>query len=73
MKSGVYWGYVGLVEGLITRIRAEHGRDDMKVLVTGGLAPLFAGATEVFDEVDPDLTMKGLLMIHQRNVASEGG
>jgi len=73
MKSGVYWGYVGLVEGLIARIRAEYGRNDMKVLVTGGLAPLFAGATEVFDEVDPDLTMKGLLMIHQCNAASEGG
>ncbi len=71
MKSGVYWGYVGLIEGLIKRIRDEHGRQDMKVLVTGGLAPLFAGATEIFDEVDPDLTMKGLLIIHQRNTASD--
>ncbi len=71
MKSGVYWGYSGLIEGLITRIRAEHGRNDMKVLVTGGLAPLFADATDVFDAVDPDLTMKGLLIIHQRNSASE--
>lgn len=71
MKSGVYWGYIGLIEGLITRIRAEHGRNDMKVLVTGGLAPLFADATDVFDAVDPDLTMKGLLIIHQRNSASE--
>ncbi len=71
MKSGVYWGYVGLIEGLIARIKTEHGRDDMKVLVTGGLAPLFADATEVFDAVDPDLTMKGLLIIHHRNSASE--
>lgn len=70
MKSGVYWGYVGLIEGLIERIRKEHGRPDMKVLVTGGLAPLFAGATDVFDEVDPDLTMKGLLEIHQRNTGA---
>jgi len=72
MKSGVFWGYVGLIEGLITRIRNEYQRSDMKVLVTGGLAPLFAGATDVFDEVDPDLTMKGLLIIHHRNTTSKG-
>lgn len=71
MKSGVYWGYVGLIEGLIARIRLEFGASDMKVLVTGGLAPLFAGATDVFDVVDADLTMKGLLIIQQRNAASE--
>ena len=71
MQSGVYWGYVGLIEGLIQRIRSEHKRADMKVLITGGLAPLFAGATEIFDTVDPDLTMKGLFLIHQRNTASE--
>lgn len=67
MKSGVYWGYVGLIEGLIKRIRDEHKRDDMKVIVTGGLAPLFDGATEVFDVLDVDITMKGLLEIHRRN------
>jgi len=72
MKSGAYWGYVGLIEGLIARIRSEYGCADMKVLVTGGLAPLFAGATEIFDEIDPDLTMKGLLIIHHRNTASDG-
>ncbi len=67
MKSGVYWGYVGLIEGLIARIRSEYGRDDMKVIVTGGLAPLFAGASDIFDGIDPDLTMKGLLEIFRRN------
>jgi len=68
MKSGVFWGYVGLIEGLIKRIGEEHGAD-MKVVVTGGLAPLFADATDVFDAIDPDLTMKGLVEIHRRNSA----
>jgi len=67
VQSGVYWGYVGLIEGIIARVRAEYGRDDMKVVVTGGLAPLFADSTAIFDHVDPDLTFKGLLEVHQRN------
>jgi type III pantothenate kinase len=67
MKSGIFWGYVGLIEGLIERIRREHGRDEMKVIATGGLASLFDGATDVFDAVDPDLTMKGLVEIYGRN------
>ncbi|MBT3557954.1 MAG: type III pantothenate kinase [Rhodospirillales bacterium] len=68
MKSGVYWGYTGLIEGLVRRIREEHHCPDMKVIVTGGLAPLFADASEIFDTIDSDLTMKGLLAIHRRNV-----
>ena len=44
MQSGIYWGYIGLVEGLVQRIRAERG-EPMDVIATGGLAPLFAGAT----------------------------
>lgn len=71
MKSGVYWGYTGLIEGLVKRIRSEHEAPHMKVIVTGGLAPLFADATDVFDIIDPDLTMKGLLEIHRRNATSE--
>ena len=67
MRSGVFWGYVGLIEGLIARVRAEYGRQDMKVIVTGGLAPLFAGSTDVFDHIDPDLTMKGLILTYRRN------
>ena len=67
VQSGVYWGYVGLIEGIIARVRAEYGRDDMKVVVTGGLAPLFADSTAIFDYVDPDLTLKGLVEVHRRN------
>ena len=66
MQSGVYWGYIGLVEGIVTRIRAERARP-MKVIATGGLAPLFGQDTEIFDAVEDDLTMHGLVLIHRLN------
>ena len=68
MQSGIYWGYVGLVEGLITRIRAEC-EHPMKVIATGGLAPLLAEGTTIIDRVDPDLTLDGLRLLAQRNPA----
>jgi type III pantothenate kinase len=66
MQSGLFWGYVGLIEGLVHRIKAEFG-ETMRVVATGGLAPLFEGATSVIEAVDPDLTLWGLRLIHQRN------
>jgi type III pantothenate kinase len=66
MQSGVYWGYIGLVEVIVREIRAERGRP-MKVIGTGGLAPLFDQGTEVFDTVEDDLTMHGLTVIHRYN------
>ena len=66
MQSGVYWGYIGLVEGIVTRIRAERARP-MKVIATGGLASLFGQDTEIFDAVEDDLTMHGLVLIHRLN------
>ncbi len=66
MQSGVYWGYVSLIEGLVTRIREEFGTP-MTVIATGGLAPLFHAATTVIEHVDGDLTMRGLLEIYRRN------
>jgi type III pantothenate kinase len=66
MQSGVFWGYVGLVEGLVRRIREERG-EAMGVVATGGLAPLFATEIKIIDKVDPDLTLWGLRLIHQRN------
>ncbi|WP_343082012.1 type III pantothenate kinase [Ostreiculturibacter nitratireducens] len=66
MQSGVYWGYVGLVEGIVRQIRKEHGRQ-MKVIATGGLAPLFEQGTDVFDSVEDDLTMHGLVLINEFN------
>jgi type III pantothenate kinase len=69
MQSGVYWGYVGMIEGLVSRIEAEHGAA-MTVIATGGLAPLFNDATEVIGHLDRDLTMRGLLEIFRRNTPS---
>jgi type III pantothenate kinase len=66
MQSGVYWGYVSLIEGLITRIKAEYGRP-MKVVGTGGVASLFQGATDLIDDFDPDITVRGLLEVWRRN------
>ncbi len=65
MQSGVFWGYLGLIEGLVGRISAEFG-SPMKVIATGGLAPIFAGATDVITEVDPDITLTGIVEIWMR-------
>jgi type III pantothenate kinase len=67
MMSGVYWGYVGLIEGLLSRIQTEFG-SSMAVVATGGLAPLFAEATEAIQHLDPNLTLRGLAEIHRRNM-----
>lgn len=68
MQSGVYWGYIGLIEGLVTRIKTEFG-GPMKVIATGGLAPLFAEGTLMIDQIEPDLTLDGLRMLAERNPA----
>ncbi|PRY95041.1 type III pantothenate kinase [Hasllibacter halocynthiae] len=66
MQSGVFWGYVGLIREITTRIRAERARP-MKVIATGGLAPLFQQAEPLFDAFEEDLTMHGLTVIHKHN------
>ncbi|GAA0637459.1 type III pantothenate kinase [Brevundimonas lenta] len=66
MQSGVFWGYIALIEGLVARIKAEWGKP-MTVIGTGGVASLFEGATTSIDRFDPDLTIRGLLEIWQRN------
>jgi type III pantothenate kinase len=71
MQSGVFWGYVGLIEGLIDRIKAEYGKP-MLVVATGGVASLFEGATTKIDRFDSDLTIRGLLEIWRRNTTSAG-
>ncbi len=68
MQSGIFWGYVSLIEGLVMRITEEFG-EKMLVVATGGLAPLFADATKVINFLDADLTLRGLLEIHRRNCA----
>jgi type III pantothenate kinase len=66
MQSGVYWGYVGLIEGIVREVRRESDRP-MKVIATGGLASLFAQGTDLFHSVEDDLTMHGLVLINAYN------
>ena len=66
MQSGIYWGYAGLIDGLLTRILAEFG-SDMTVVATGGLAPLFDEAIDGIQHVDADITLRGLVEICRRN------
>ncbi len=66
MQSGIFWGYIGMIEGLIARIDKEFGMKT-HVIATGGLASLFKESTDVIHHHDPDLTMRGLLEIYRRN------
>lgn len=65
IQSGIYWGYIGLIEGILERIKAEMDATPY-VVATGGLAPLFIEGTDKIDCVDGDLTLKGLLYIHKK-------
>ena len=66
MQSGVFWGYIGLVRGLCERIRGEYDAP-MRIIGTGGLAPLFSTGDVLFDRIEDDLTMHGLTVIHAHN------
>jgi type III pantothenate kinase len=69
MQSGVFWGYIGLIEGLVARIKAERDAP-LTVVATGGVASLFHGATMSIDHFDHDLTIRGMLEIWRRNQKS---
>jgi type III pantothenate kinase len=71
MQSGVFWGYIALIEGMVARIKEEWARP-MTVIGTGGVASLFEGATQSIDAFDPDLTIRGLLEIWRRNTHLKG-
>ena len=62
MQSGIFWGYVSMIEGLISRLKAENG-DDLKVVATGGLADIFSPHISTIETIDSDLTLKGLIEI----------
>lgn len=64
MQSGIYWGYVGLVEKILEKLIAELG-ERPKIIATGGLAGLFCDDIPVIDVIDDNLTLKGLLAIYQ--------
>lgn len=66
MQSGIVFGYVGLVEGIVVRIQQELG-EKAKVVATGGFAELIAGETSVIDTINPDLTLIGLRLIYLMN------
>ena len=66
MQSGIYWGYVGLIEGIVARMKVEIS-EPVTTVATGGLAGLFGEATAAIDTVDPDLTIRGLREVHRRN------
>lgn len=66
MQSGIFWGYVDLIDGLIRRIKAEYAAP-MTAIATGGVASLFEGASEEINHYDSDVTIRGLLEIYRRN------
>ena len=69
MLSGIYWGYLAMIEGLVSRMRGEIGRP-LTVVATGGLATLFHGHTSAFDAIEPDLTIQGLSLLYRRTRAA---
>lgn len=67
MQSGIFWGYIGLVEGLVSRLKASLAAERACVYATGGLATLFNQHTQVIDEIVPELTLDGLRVIYELN------
>ncbi|QNT78893.1 type III pantothenate kinase [Entomobacter blattae] len=65
MRSGLFWGYIGLIEGIVERIKKEF-QPVMKIVATGGLAPLFSEGTAIFDYIDGELTLNGLRILAER-------
>jgi type III pantothenate kinase len=65
MHIGIYWGYVSMIEGLVERMKAEVGRP-VTIVATGGLATLFDQHTDLFDAIEPDLTIQGLALLHKQ-------
>ena len=71
LQSGTIFGFAGQVDGLVDRITAELAQSydqEPTVIATGGLAPLIIGVAETIDEHEPDLTLIGLRLIHERNI-----
>ncbi len=66
MQSGIYYGFIGQLEGIVQRIKTEIGGDAV-VVATGGMAELICSGTKCVDHIDPDITLWGLKLIYERN------
>ena len=72
LQSGTIFGFAGQVDGLVERITeelADSYKERPTVIATGGLAPLILGVAETIDEHEPDLTLIGLRLIHEKNIS----
>lgn len=67
MQSGIFWGYVGMIDGILTRIKGQLNSDKTQVIATGGLAPLFKEHIALIDHIAPELTLDGLRLIYEMN------
>ena len=70
MQSGVFWGYIGLVKEICRKIKEEK-KEAMRVVATGGLAPLLQSTEKLFENVEENLTMQGLRLIFDYNKSLE--
>ncbi len=66
MRSGIFWGYVGITEKMVRLFKEKLGKS-AKVIATGGLAGVIAGKTDIIDIIEPNLTLIGLRMIGEIN------
>jgi type III pantothenate kinase len=69
MQSGLVYGQIGQTEYIIKKVKEEVGREDAKVVVTGGLGRIIASETEYVDIYDPNLTLKGIYSVYKKNRA----
>jgi type III pantothenate kinase len=67
MQSGLFLGYIAMLEGLVARIKRELGAPDTRVIATGGLSALFTQHTDIIDDIAPNLTLDGLRIIWEIN------
>lgn len=73
MQSGIFWGYVALVEGLAQRLKDAMGAENVRIIATGGLASLFQQHTTLIDIIAPQLTLDGLRIIYELNTPGATG